>query len=241
MSNDTAEAARECSECIKLAAKLSASESEFAKSHDRLVRRAEQAEQDLLDEETRKRACARQRDAAEARAEAAEKALEANRRTLHVRPLFIRQRLAQPVEPVPPRVTEEDFKKLQAVSAAIAETGARNAELREEMGLDIPAQPASEATIPLRTGRHENEARRSLGEVSRHGPDCGPSHGCVEVTRAQDALAHALAERDALRAELAAMTQERDEARERLARSEEVLVRADVKSEPSVSGKETSK
>ncbi len=68
------------------------------------------------------------------------------------------------------------------------------------------ASPAADERmegLPLRTGRHDNEATKALGEVLRHGPDCGPSHGCVESSEARRALAGAYAERDALRADLA--------------------------------------
>jgi hypothetical protein len=64
---------------------------------------------------------------------------------------------------------------------------------------------APDADLPLRSGRHDNEAALATGTIYRHriGPDGGyPEIGVVEVTAARDALARAYSERDTLRAEM---------------------------------------
>lgn len=70
------------------------------------------------------------------------------------------------------------------------------------------------AALPFLNGKTKNEARALLGEVLRHVTDerLQSSHGCVEVTNAVNVVERLIAGNTALRAQLAAMTAERDEA-----------------------------
>lgn len=73
------------------------------------------------------------------------------------------------------------------------------------MATDDEVRAVLERLDPLRTDRHNNEAREACGDVIRHetGEAPGASFAVVRADKAHDALAHLFACRDALVSALA--------------------------------------
>lgn len=80
-------------------------------------------------------------------------------------------------------------------------------------------------SLPLVNGKVMNEARKRAGKVLRHGPDCGPSHGCVEVGNVLTNLAYLIAERNRLETELTQLRARAERAEGELDRCSEKMVK----------------